>query len=233
MPQAPPRRAADAPARLPHGETVYRQLRGELIDGTIPPGTRLLEVEVAERLAVSRTPVREALRRLESEGFVQRVGANRLVATPAGIDDIGDIGLLRVELDSLAARLAVERASRRDWDQIRALVDRLAEVDPDDPDALGEAHSEVHRAIYAVGFGPRMTLFVENHVQPYIDLAVNVGPAMGTPASVHRSHLGLLRALSSGEVDRAVSTARAHAEDGRRVARATEPAAGRRSHRAR
>jgi DNA-binding GntR family transcriptional regulator len=218
-----PRRHRDpaSPARLSHGEAVYRQLRGELINGTIPSGSRLLEVEVAQRLAVSRTPVREALRRLESAGFVQRVGPNRLVATPAGVDDLGDIGLLRVELDGLAARLAVARATLRDWDYLRALVDRLADVDPEDADGLAAGHSELHRAVYVVGFGPRMALFVDNHVQPYIDVAVNVGSALPTPDSVHRSHLALLRALSSGDVERAVAAAREHAADGRRTARKT------------
>jgi DNA-binding GntR family transcriptional regulator len=199
---------------------VYRRLRGELLDGTIPPGTRLLEVEIAQRLSVSRTPVREALHRLAGDGFIQRTGPNRLVATPAGVDDLGDIGLLRVELDGLAARLAVERATRRDWDHVRALVDRLAEVEADDADALGAAHSEVHRAIYAVGFGPRMALFVDNHVQPSIDLVVNVGPSLGAPRAVYRDHLALLRALSSGDVERAVTAAREHAQSGRHTAKA-------------
>jgi DNA-binding GntR family transcriptional regulator len=206
--------------RLSHGEAVYRQLRTELVDGAIPAGSRVLEVELAERLAVSRTPVREALRRLESDGFVQRVGANRLVATPSGVDDLGDIGLLRVELDGLAARLAVQRATRRDWDHVRGLVGGLAGTAPQDAQALGIAHAEVHRAVYGIGFGPRMALFVEHHVQPYIELAVNVGPTR-SPSSVHRQHEALVRALSSGDVDRAVAAARAHAEQGGHTAKRT------------
>jgi DNA-binding GntR family transcriptional regulator len=204
--------------RLSHGEAVYRQLRGELVDGVIPAGSRVLEVELADRLAVSRTPVREALRRLESDGFVQRVGPNRLVATPSGVDDLGDIGLLRVELDGLAARLAVRRATRRDWDHVRALVAALADVASEDIQALGTAHAEVHRAVYGIGFGPRMALFVEHHLQPYIELTVNVGQAR-SPSSVHRQHQALVRALSSGDVDRAVAAARAHAEQGGHTAK--------------
>lgn len=210
-------RAAAAP-RLPHGEAVYRQLRTELVDGAIPAGSRVLEVELADRLAVSRTPVREALRRLESDGFVQRVGPNRLVATPSGVDDLGDIGLLRVELDGLAARLAVQRATRRDWDHVRALVAGLASIAPEDTQALGTAHAEVHRAVHGIGFGPRIALFVEHHIQPYIELAVNVGPTR-SPSSVHRHHEALVRALSSGDVDRAVAAARAHAEQGGHTAK--------------
>ena len=208
--------------RLPHGEAVYRRLRAELVDGAIPAGSRILEVELADRLGVSRTPIREALRRLESDGFVQRVGPNRLVATPSGVDDLGDIGLLRVELDGLAARLAVRRATRRDWDHVRALVTELAGIAPEHTQALGTAHAEVHRAVYGIGFGPRLALFVEHHIQPYIELAVNVGPTP-SPSSAHRQHAALVRALSSGDVDRAVAAARAHAEQGGHAAKSARP----------
>ena len=97
-------------------EAVYAELRRELLADEILPGARLREVDLADRLSVSRTPVREALRRLESDGFVQRSASGRLVATPAGPDDLGDIGLLRIEIDGLAARLASARGSEADWD---------------------------------------------------------------------------------------------------------------------
>lgn len=201
-----------------HGDAVYFRLRDELLDETIPPGTRLLEVEIAERLKVSRTPVREALRRLQSDGFVQRIGPGRIVATPAGPDDLGDIGLLRVEIDGLAARLAASRATARDWGQLRALVAAIGAAG-DDPGRLADAHTEFHRALYEVGFGPRMSLFVENHVLPYLKLALNTGPGRAGAANSLKSHESLLRAISSGDVARAVDAARDHAEAGVRVAR--------------
>jgi DNA-binding GntR family transcriptional regulator len=70
-------------SRASLADSVYRRLRREVLDGTLAPGSRLVEVEIGERMTASRTPVREALRRLESDGFVQRRGA-RLVTTPAG-----------------------------------------------------------------------------------------------------------------------------------------------------
>lgn len=209
--------------RTPHGEAVYLRLRQELLDETIKPGTRLLESAIAERLSVSRTPVREALQRLQSDGFVQRVGPSRLVATPTGPDDLGDIGLLRVEIDGLAARLAASRATIRDWEQLRACVERIRLAD-DDPAVLAAAHMEFHRLVYAVGFGPRMSLFVENHVVPYIGITVNAGPNRVSAASSSRDHMSLLRALSSGDIDRAEAAASAHAESGLHVAKASRAA---------
>jgi DNA-binding GntR family transcriptional regulator len=192
-----------------------------MIDGSIPPGARLVEADIAERMSVSRTPIREALRRLESDGFVQRRGP-RLITTPVGPDDLGDIGLLRVELDGLAARLAVARGTSRDWDLAREVVDRLADIAEDDLDALAQAHANVHRAIYAMGFSPRMSLFVENHVLGYIELAQSIGSTRTTPESSYRAHLALLKVLSAGDPARAEEAAREHARVGARVsARAT------------
>lgn len=187
-----------------------------MIDGTIPPGARLVEADIADRMNVSRTPIREALRRLESDGFVQRRGP-RLITTPIGPDDLGDIGLLRVELDGLAARLAVARGTSRDWEAARQVVERLAEVPERDVDALAIAHANVHRAIYAMGFSPRMSLFVENHVLGYIELAQSVGSPRTTPESSYRQHLALLKILSSGDPERAEQAARQHARTGARV----------------
>lgn len=201
-----------------HGENAYRTLRRELLDGTIAPGSRLFEIEIAERLRVSRTPVREALRRLESDGFVQRVGRSTLVATPAGPDDLGDIGLLRIEIDGLAARLTATRATARDWEELRRLLECIGTAG-EDATALNDAHVEFHRALYAVGFGPRMFGFVDNHVLPYLDVAVNAGAGESTSGSSLRSHSDLLRALSSGSVERAVQAARMHAEGGIVVAK--------------
>jgi DNA-binding GntR family transcriptional regulator len=209
--------------RTPHNEVVYLRLRQELLDETIKPGTRPLESSIAERPEVNRTPVRAALQRLQSDGFVQRVGPGRLVATPTGPDDLGDVGLLRIEIDGLAARLAAARATAREWEQLRASAERIA-VAGSDPETLARAHMEFHRMVYAVGFGPRMSLFVENHVVPYLGVTLNAGPSRVSAERSSRDHLNLLRSLSSGDIGRAEAAARTHAESGLQVARTSRPA---------
>ncbi len=203
---------------ISHGETVYRTLRSELINATIKPGTRLFEAEIADRLRVSRTPVREAIRRLESDGFVQTVGRNRRIATPIGIDDLGDIGLLRVEIDALAAKLASTRGTVRDWTSLRASIEKLGDESAS-PEQGAIAHAEVHRIIYNVAFGPRISIFIENHLLPYLELTVNVGSPKASSKSPIKSHLALLTALSSGDHERAAEQARSHAEEGLKAAK--------------
>lgn len=209
---------SSAKKTVPHGETVYRLLREELIKSTIAPGSRLFEAEIADRLQVSRTPVREAIRRLESDGFVQTVGRNRRVATPSGPDDLGDIGLLRVEIDALAAKLASRRGTARDWAHLRENIEQLGNPDQS-PESQAAAHVEIHRFIYTIGFGPRISIFVENHVLPYLELTVNTGSSNKAPTSSLKSHLALLMALSAGDQERAAAEARAHAEAGLKAAR--------------
>jgi DNA-binding GntR family transcriptional regulator len=202
-----------------HGEMVYRSLRTALIDQAIEPGARILETEIAERLQVSRTPVREALRRLESDGFVQRIGRSRLVATPAGPDDLGDIGLLRVEIDGLAAQLAARRATAREWNELGRLVEEIGALQ--DVRDIQTAHAAFHRAVYAIGFGPRMSIFVDNHIVPFIEATVNPGASSLNAQMTSRNHQKLLAALSSGDTERAVVAARQHAESGLSTARSS------------
>lgn len=206
-------------------ELVYEKLRRAVLDGTIAGGSRLVELELAEQLAVSRTPVREALRRLESDGFAQRVSGRGLVVTPSGPDDIGDIALLRVEIEGLAARLAAQRASKADWDNVAVRIEAMRRAK--DATELSRAHLDVHRCIYALGFSPRMSGFFENHLLAYIEVSVSVGPGFeAEPEASYRQHVQLLAALSSGNIERAVRAAREHADAGARFARRPEAVEG-------
>jgi DNA-binding GntR family transcriptional regulator len=194
-------------------ETTYAQLRRELLTDAIAPGMRLREVELAARLNVSRTPVREALRRLESDGFVERAPAGGMVATPTGPDDLGDIGLLRIEIDGLAAHLAAERGTEEQWAQAFYLVAQLRTAG--DEAELAHRHRLLHRELYAIAFSPRMAAFFNGQLLPYVEEAVNVGPGSHSdPEGAFQQHLTLVRVLSSGNVDEAQRAARDHAAAG-------------------
>ncbi|MEO3977711.1 GntR family transcriptional regulator [Streptomyces sp. CAU 1734] len=88
---------------------AYTQLRSEILDGVLPPGAPLLEVEQSERLGVSRTPVREALRSLAAEGLVEPSGKRGLVVTQITDHDVRSLFELRTCLEVQAAQLAAAR----------------------------------------------------------------------------------------------------------------------------
>ncbi|PFG29461.1 GntR family transcriptional regulator [Paramicrobacterium agarici] len=104
-------------------DRVYAVLREEILDGALPPGTTLTEVEQSTRLGYSRTPVREALGRLTADGLVEAASARALVVTDVSGDDISALYELREALEVSAARLA---AKRRDQRVFADLHDRFA-----------------------------------------------------------------------------------------------------------
>ena len=120
------------------------------------------------------------------------------------------------------ARLAAQRASKADWENVAGCIEAMRTAA--DAAELAQAHLRVHRAIYALGFSPRMSGFFDNHLLAYIEVSVSVGPGYDAdPEASYRQHMQLLAALSSGNVDRAVKAAREHAEGGARFARRPTP----------
>lgn len=102
-------------------EQVYRRVRDLLLEGGYAPGARLSEVALAERLEVSRGPVREALERLSQEGLVQRVPRRGSFVRRYGRSEVRELMELRRVLETAAARLATERASDAQLERMRAV----------------------------------------------------------------------------------------------------------------
>jgi len=204
------------PARQFGYDQVYRLLRRALLTQQIPPDTRMVEVELAERLGVSRTPVREALRRLESDGFVIRGSGGGLVSvgmTPAEVDDIFRI---RGELDRLAARLSSQRATSQDWESVQGQVsamDLAIASHGQASEEFNDRHLAVHASIYRLAFGPRLAGTLSNHVLHYTAIAADLSyarPDRTLPAVAQ--HVSLIAALASRNPDRAAAAADEHVQ---------------------
>ncbi|WP_084104479.1 GntR family transcriptional regulator [Demequina sp. NBRC 110056] len=103
-------------------ERVYRQLCDEILDGTLAPGAVLAEVEQAERLGVSRTPLREALARLQAEGLVVARGGRGLIVAALSPQNVRELHEVREALEVKAARLAALRRDPEVFDDLRAQV---------------------------------------------------------------------------------------------------------------
>lgn len=103
----------------PLREIVYEQLKRQILTGKITPGTRMMEVELAEEMGVSRTPVREAIRKLEKEGLVTIEPRRGAYASDISVKDMVDTLEVREDLEGLAAALAAERMTS---EQISELV---------------------------------------------------------------------------------------------------------------
>lgn len=117
-----------AAARL-HAVTQLRQL---IIDGTLQPGDKVVERAVAEQLAVSRSPVHEAIRALIYEGFLVAESPRRIVVRRLARKDVEELYDVREGLETMATVLAVRNATRADADVLRQLLDEIAEETSED-----------------------------------------------------------------------------------------------------
>ncbi|WGV17356.1 GntR family transcriptional regulator [Fuscovulum ytuae] len=132
-------------SELPQGQGAYRRLLEEIRMGTLPPGARLRETELAERLGISRTPVREAIRQLEADGLVAHLP--RQGATIRSLDhaEVVELYEMRAVLEGTAARLAARAASEIELAELAALNAELA-ASPAGPDAR-EVNRQFHRSL--------------------------------------------------------------------------------------
>jgi len=154
--------AADAlppPANL--AEEVYRTLREDILSGRLRPRDHLVEVDLAERLGVSRTPVRESLQRLAADGLIVS-HRRRWVVYEHTLQEIVDIFEVRTALDGFAARLACERASE---EQVDALLDFFERR----PNRYGrfavfaDHNSRLHALISDAANNPHLQRLAESH----------------------------------------------------------------------
>lgn len=112
----------------PLRDIVFENLREAIINGQLRPGERLMEVQIAEELGVSRTPVREAIRKLELEGLVVMVPRKGAYVSNVSIKDISDVFQIRRALEGLAAELAAEKLTEEQLEELEQLLARTAET---------------------------------------------------------------------------------------------------------
>jgi len=165
---------------------VYVRLRDLIVQGSLAPGSRIVETEIATRLGVSRTPVREALQRLQNEGFVMGApGAqqSRLTVSPLTRDDVHELLNIVGALEGLGARHAAStdandrKALVRELRGLNQEFARAARVAPVDHSKLYDADEKLHRRIVESGIGPRLAALhdavkpqAERYIRMYISM---------------------------------------------------------------
>ncbi|HEY5219801.1 MAG TPA: GntR family transcriptional regulator [Gemmatimonadaceae bacterium] len=227
---AAPRNAARVAAEPAiHGsrpEQVYTRLRDLIVQGQVAPGSRIVETEIAARLGVSRTPVREALQRLQQEGYVMGApGAqqSRLTVAPLTRDDVHELLDLVGSLEGLGARRAAElspEARRPLVRELRALNGeflKAGRANPVDHSRLYDADERFHRRVVEAGEGPRLMALhdaakpqAERYIRMYISMLT------GDIKSSVDEHDAITDAIDEGQPEsaqRAVEVNWRHAAD--------------------
>ena len=199
------------PASL--ADKAYLAIRDQLIMLEIEPGEPIDDDLLAKSLGMGRTPVREALKRLESDRLVVSYSRRGTFATGMDIADLAHVSEIRVQLEPLAARRAAERAPRATRTELADLAARVQEIDIA---RTGRAELmrwdlTVHRAIYRAANNPHL----EDVLIRYDNLATRIhcmflDRLTTTDMHVVAEHVALLRAIAAGEADRADELAREH-----------------------
>lgn len=213
-------RGGRAPGALPSG--AYDQIRQGIVEGRYAPGSRLIEQRLAEELELSRTPVREALRRLEAEGLVVSERNRGSVVRPVTARDVEDLYDLRVRLESLAAERAAERAAPADLAELaQAVEDFDAAVpgasagDVDGVRRLAAANRRFHDGVLAAAGNDRLSRMLAGTVD--LPLVFQALRRFGRPEHERSAlfHRLILAAIVARAPDRAGRLMTEHVLQGR------------------
>ena len=141
----------------PLRELVCENIRQAIIDGTFSPGERLMEIQLADEMGVSRTPVREAIRKLELEGFVVMIPRRGTYVADISIKDITEIYEIRISLDILAAGLAAERITDEELEQLNGYLIEIGQhIANNDMDKIVEVDTAFHDMLYTASRNERL-----------------------------------------------------------------------------
>lgn len=196
---------------LPLREVVFQTLRTAILRGDLEPGERLMEIHLASRLGVSRTPIREAIRMLELEGLVvmlPRKGAQVAEMTAESLRDVMEV---RESLEALAVELAVIRMTEGDLEHLKTAEARFQEaLEHGDPVEIADSDEHYHDVIYASTGNGRLVQILYNlrlHMYRY---RLEYIRDEKSRAILRKEHEQILDGLTKRDPEEALKAVRAH-----------------------
>ncbi|MGB0660363.1 MAG: GntR family transcriptional regulator [Mangrovicoccus sp.] len=192
----------------PSQKDAYSLILDAIDVGIYKPGDRLVESELAERFGVSRTPIREALQRLETQSLLTRDGRSLIVAS-LDHNQLAELYMVRIELEGLAARLAATHATDEEIRVLREMVqeDRAFK---DDPSALSRANRRFHKQIHLASHNRYLVQQLDLVHRSMALLAVTSLAATGRGADALCEHDAIVAALESRDGDAAREALKQH-----------------------
>jgi len=194
-------------------EQVADFLREGIISGTFPRGSRLKQAEIAERLQLSITPVREALKLLEAEGYINGNSYRGACVVPFDATASKEVLELRLMLESRLIRGTAENIRAQDIVELRALADEFERAfDAGDRASARGVNYRFHRRLYSLADMPQTLHFVQILWARYPFDLINAVAGRGKDAA--KEHDEILDALSKGDASAATLAMRQHIESG-------------------
>jgi DNA-binding GntR family transcriptional regulator len=177
-----------------------------------------MEIQMADEMGVSRTPVREAIRKLEMEGFVVMIPRRGTYVSNMSIRDITDVYEIRISLDTLAAGLAAERISDEELEELQRLLVKVGNaIEENDMAKVVEADIEFHDVLYKASRNERLRNIINNLRE---QITVIRGVSMRYPGRLkdtQEEHRRLVESIAARNVEKSQEAARIHLENAERT----------------
>ncbi len=198
----------------PLRDVVFENLREAILEGQLKPGQRLMEVQLAEQLGVSRTPVREAIRKLELEGLVVMLPRKGAYVANMSLKDVIDVLEIRSSLEGLAAYLAAERIHEDDVKKLREIAEDFKKSieNKDDVDILLKKDVEFHEFIFNATKNKKLSQIINSLWEQVYRFRATYISDFDTSDNLVIEHNNILEAIISGNNEDAKKYAMEHIE---------------------
>ncbi len=198
---------------LPLRDVVFQTLRQAILRGELKPGERLMEIHLAQRLGVSRTPVREAIRKLELEGLVLMIPRKGAVVAEITVSDLEDVLEVRMALEELAVKHACRSVTQEQLSEIRRYAEEFRKaLSGDDIAACAQADMKFHEAIYAATGNSRLVQILNNLREQMYRYRMEYLKDRRSHKNLIEEHDEILRALESRDAELAIRMTTKHIE---------------------
>ncbi len=216
MEQSPFGEPTDAHKNASRGEFVYQQLRTAISEGRFRQGARIREEEVARFLGVSRTPVREAIRRLQTRGLLTIAPGSGLVIVELSKQQTLELYAFRELLEGAAARLAAQHVSPSEIETLRHLQEEFKQ-NFDDPARLAHINRQYHNTINDAAHNHYLLDSLNNLTDALALLRNTTFMVPGRPQAALAEHQAIIDAMAARDPDAAESAARRHIAEAQRA----------------
>lgn len=195
----------------PLREVIFETLRNAIITGELKPGERLMEVQLAEKMGVSRTPVREAIRKLELEGLVEMLPRKGAHVADLSIKDIMDVLEVRASLDGLATALAAERIKPEQVKELKHVQTQFLQyVEKQNLQGTIKKDVEFHDIIYRCSGNEKLIQIANNLREQVYRFRVIYLKDYISPKEIVKEHAEILEAVTERDMEKARRIAEEH-----------------------
>lgn len=198
-------------------ERAYRYLKNLILEGVYKAGDRLIERELADNLQISRTPIREALFRLESQGFVNTVPRRGVVVANFSVEQVIEVFTILSSLEVLAAKLAAQKMDEGTALEFSKIIRELKNLEGKTPEEISQLHLDTSLLLYKAAKSPKLFEILTG-LEDYIRIFANMGyETPGRREESMKEHLDIMIAVRNKEDEMAEFLTRIHIENSKKA----------------